>query len=99
MAEGAAVVYPSAMESAKYGVWIVWFGSAAAVAFGDGAVGTAGRIVFWATLLAHVAEFAVKRPLLAKAGGSMGHHFMQTLIYGFFHWKPIQDRLESSGGA
>jgi hypothetical protein len=28
---------------------------------------------------------------MEAAGGSMGHHFVQTLIYGFFHWKPLED--------
>jgi hypothetical protein len=89
---------PLRMESAKYGVWLLWFGSAAAAAFGDGGVATAGQLVFWLTLLAHVAEFVVKRPLFERAGGSMGHHFVQTLIYGLFHWKPIQDRLDGAEG-
>ena len=40
--------------------------------------------------------------VMERAGGSMGHHFVQTLIYGLFHWKPIEERLasgeESAGG-
>ena len=82
------------MASMKYGVWLIWFGAAAAFVFGDGGVARTGLVVFWVTLLAHVVEFFVKRPLLQRAGGSMGHHFVQTLIYGLFHWKPIQDRLD-----
>ncbi len=83
----------------KYGVWILWAGSAAAIALGSSWVATAGKLVFGALLVAHLAEFLIKRPLFARAGGSMAHHFVQTLIYGFFHWKPIQDRLEGSGEA
>ena len=82
---------------AKYGVWILWVGSAAAISLGGSFVATAGKLVFGALVVAHLAEFVMKRSLFARAGGSMGHHFVQTLIYGFFHWKPIQDRLEGSG--
>jgi hypothetical protein len=28
---------------------------------------------------------------MEAAGGSMGHHFVQTMIYGLFHWKPLED--------
>lgn len=79
------------MEMAKYSVWIIWIGGAAAILFGSGGVSTAGHIAFWLTLAAHVVEFLVKRPLFEKVGGSMGHHFVQTLIYGLFHWKPLED--------
>ena len=84
------------MENAKYCVWVVWLGAPAALLFGSDWVATAGRLVFWATLLVHVLEFAVKRPLFVRAGGPMWHHFAQTLIYGLFHWKPIQDRLDAA---
>ena len=23
----------------------------------------------------------------------MGHHFVQTMIYGLFHWKPLEEGL------
>jgi hypothetical protein len=85
------------MEAMKQGVWLIWLGSAAAMLFGSGSLSTFGHAVFWLTLLAHLAEFVVYRPLFARAGGSMGHHFVQTLIYGLFHWTPIKRRLESAG--
>ena len=75
----------------KYSVWVIWLGGAAAIVFGSGWIQTAGHIAFWATLVAHVVEFFVKRPVMEAAGGSMGHHFVQTLIYGLFHWKPLED--------
>jgi hypothetical protein len=82
----------------KYSVWAIWIGGAAAILLGSGWVATLGHLVFWLTLAAHVVEFLVKRPLFERAGGSMGHHFVQTLIYGLFHWKPIEDRLQASEG-
>ena len=75
----------------KQGVWVIWLGSAAAILWGSGGVATAGTVVFWVTLLAHLAEFVWKRPVMQAAGGSMGHHFVQTMIYGLFHWKPLED--------
>jgi hypothetical protein len=87
------------VESLKPAVWLVWFGAAGAVLFGDGRIATAGLVVFWVTLLAHLVEFAVKRPLFERAGGSMRHHFVQTLIYGLFYWKPIEERSKGPEGA
>jgi len=79
----------------KYSVWVIWIGGLAAMLFGSGWVSTIGSAVFWLTLVAHLVEFFVNRPLFEKAEGSMGHHFVQTMIYGLFHWQPIKERLES----
>ena len=43
----------------------------------------------------HFLEFIVKRDVMARAGGSMGNHFVQTMIYGFLHWKPLEDAQNS----
>ena len=83
----------------KYSVWVIWLGGAAAIMLGSGWVSTAGHFVFWLTLLAHVAEFFVKRPLFEKVGGSMGHHFLQTLIYGLFHWRPLEESLNAEASS
>ncbi len=85
------------MENLKYSVWVLWFGSAAAAMWGSGWVSIVGHLAFWSTLLGHVAEFLVKRSLFERAGGSLASHFVQTLIYGLFHWKPIQDRTSQNG--
>ncbi len=75
----------------KQSVWVIWLGAAAAIVWGSGWVSVVGHVAFWGTLLAHVVEFVVKRPVMAAAGGSMAHHFVQTLIYGLFHWKPLEE--------
>ena len=80
---------------AKHSIWFVWIGSVAAMVFGTGWLATMGQWVFGLTLLAHIVEFIVLRSLFERAGGSMGHHFVQTLIYGLFHWTPIKQRLDS----
>jgi uncharacterized protein YhhL (DUF1145 family) len=40
----------------------------------------------------HTIEFFVKKSVLEKAGGSMGQHYVQVLIYGLFHWKPLEEQ-------
>ena len=83
----------------KYSVWLIWVGGAAAIVFGTGWVVTAAHFMVWLTLAAHVVEFLVKRSLFEQVGGSMGHHFLQTLIYGLFHWKPLEEGLASDDAA
>jgi len=36
-------------------------------------------------LAAHLLEFAVFGRQLTKLGGTLGHHFVKVLLYGFFH--------------
>jgi len=83
----------------KQSIWIVWLGALAAIFWGTGWISTAGHGVFWIMLAVHVAEFFVKRPLFEAAEGSMGHHFVQTLIYGFLHWKPLEEPASTSGAS
>jgi hypothetical protein len=75
----------------KQVIWLVWLGAAAAIGLGTGWVSTLGHVVFWGMLATHGVEFVVKRPVMEAAGGSLGHHFVQTLIYGLFHWKPLEE--------
>ena len=79
----------------KQSVWVIWIGSLAAAMLGSGGVATAGLVIFGVTLVAHIAEFFLKRSVMEAAGGSMGHHFVQTLIYGLFHWKPLEEAQSS----
>ena len=79
---------------AKQSVWLLWIGSLAMMGFGSGWVATVGQWTFGVTLVAHFVEFLVNRSLFERAGGSMAHHFVQTMIYGLFHWTPIKQRLE-----
>ncbi len=87
------------MEKLKYGVWSIWIGGPAAMLFGSGWDSSAGHIAFWLTLVAHLAEFVVNRSLFERAGGSLAHPFVQTMIYGLFHWTPIKRRLAAEGPA
>ncbi len=88
------------MALGKFGVWVIWLGSLWMIVEGSGWVTTAGLLAFWGTLMAHLLEFRVKRRVMEAAGGSMRHHLVQTLIYGLFHWKPLEDaaREQQSAG-
>jgi hypothetical protein len=74
-------------------VWVIWIGSLAAIFFGGGWIAAVGAGAFALTLAVHAVEFAVNLPLFRRAGGSMTRHCVQTLIYGLFYWRPIQERL------
>lgn len=81
----------------KLGVWALWIGCLAMMLLGSGWVAILGHAVFWFTLVAHVVEVFMNLELFRRAGGSMAHHVVQTLIYGLFHWTPIKERLEAEG--
>jgi hypothetical protein len=82
----------------KQSVWVFWIGSLLAIVLASGWVATLGGVIFAFLFVAHLAEFFVKRDVLKRAGGSMGNHFVQTLIYGLFHWKPIEEQLGEGSG-
>ena len=60
---------------------------------------TGGRFGFWAMLVAHIGEFFAMRSVFEKAGGSTAHHFVQTLLYGLFHWSPLREAQEAEATA
>ena len=79
----------------KNSVWILYIACALAILFTDGFLAGAGRWLLVILAVVHFLEFIVKRDVMARAGGSMGNHFVQTMIYGFFHWKPLEDAQNS----
>ena len=85
--------YRSDMQ--KQSVWLLWIGAALAMLLGSGWVATVGQWVFGLLVVAHAIEFVIHRSLFQRAGGSMLHHFVQTMIYGLFYWTPIKERLEA----
>ena len=75
----------------KNSVWVLYIAAVLAMLLSDGGLATAGRWVLIVLAVVHFAEFVAKRDVMARAGGSMGNHFVQTMIYGFLHWKPLED--------
>jgi len=79
----------------KLGILIVWIACIAAFAFGAGtAVGNLGRIVFWLMAVAHVGEFLFFRSLFQRTGEPLLDHFWQTLLFGMFHIREVQLRVD-----
>ncbi len=80
------------MNNSKHSVWILYIGCLLAMFFTTNWIATAGAWILGIILVAHLAEFFVKRDVFEKAGGSMGQHFVQTMIYGLLYWKPIEEQ-------
>ncbi|MDP6978688.1 MAG: hypothetical protein QF570_08815 [Myxococcota bacterium] len=78
----------------KQSVLVMWLVLLLIITFGGGTIQTGARWLFWLLAIVHVAEFFWKKSVLEKAGGSMGHHFVQVLIYGLFHWKPLEEQQQ-----
>ena len=83
----------------KQGVVVPWVVFLVGMLLGSGWIAGVATFAFWAMALAHVAEFFVKKSVFEKAGGSMAQHFIQTLIYGLFHWKPLEEQQLASAAA
>ena len=79
----------------KNSVWFLYIACVLAMVLTDGFLASAGRWLIIILAVVHFAEFVVKRDVMTRAGGSMGNHFVQTMIYGFFHWKPLEDAQNS----
>jgi len=48
-------------------------------------------------LVIHAVEFAIKYRVLKKdSTHPMTHHFVQTMLFGMFHWKHIESRQRFS---
>jgi uncharacterized protein YhhL (DUF1145 family) len=74
-----------ALERAKTFLNVFWVVLLVSLVAPLGGLGTILRAVFALMVVAHLIEFAVFYRTLSRLGGSMGHHFVQTLLYGMFH--------------
>lgn len=86
------------MGNAKYSVWVLYIVGVLLILADAGTWASIARWVLILTFAAHLLEFFAKRSVMEKAGGSMGHHFVQTMIYGLFHWKPLEEAQNAQGG-
>jgi uncharacterized protein YhhL (DUF1145 family) len=50
---------------------------------------TYGPRLFVALVLAHAIECALFLPRLRRAGGSLAHHLVQTLVFGIVHVRTL----------
>ncbi len=52
--------------------------------------------LFAVLVVAHLVEFVAFNGVMRKAGGSMANHFLQTFLFGFMHWRPLQQQQATS---
>ncbi len=76
----------------KNGVIAMWVVLAAGLVFGG-----VFRTIFFVVLAIHGLEFLIFLPMLKKAPGTLGHHFVQTVIFGVAHYQEVQAALEGDG--
>jgi len=75
----------------KQGLIATWVLLLVGMLFGSGWVATAASYLFFGMALIHVVEFVLKRGVMERAGGSLFEHFVQTMLFGLLHWKPLED--------
>ena len=63
---------------------------------GGGFVGLL-QTLFWVLLVAHVLEFLFFYRAFAESGEPLGHHFVQTVLYGMVHYQLFQAGRGQSG--
>jgi hypothetical protein len=82
------------MTLAKYGVLAFWAYCATCFFVDSNATFFAmGRLLFWATAIAHAAEFAMFVSLFRDADDSLGVHFAKTMTFGLFHIRDVRAQL------
>jgi uncharacterized protein YhhL (DUF1145 family) len=86
-----------ALRHGKTALNVLWVVLALSFVLPTGGIVTLMRGAFLVMLAAHALEFVLFGRTLARLGGSMGHHFVQVLLYGFFHIQLA--KLEAAGPA
>ena len=73
------------LRKARIALNVLWVVLAVSFLLPSGPWVGAARGAFVILLAAHALEFLVFHRTLGRLGGSMGHHFVQMLMYGIFH--------------
>jgi len=85
------------MSIAKYGVLAFW--AYCAICFFVDSNTTffmMGRLLFWATAIAHMVEFAMFFGLFRDADDSLGVHFAKTMAFGLFHIRDVRAQISAT---
>lgn len=78
------------MLAAKTAIIPLWVWAIASLAVPESTpLAHVGVWIGGVTLAAHVVECVVMKKTFEKAGGSMGSHIAQTMVFGFGHWLPL----------
>ena len=80
------------MAGAKAAVAVVWVLCIASFFVGEGTqLAFWGQLMFFVLLVAHAVECVVFLPKLRAAGGDLGGHLIQTLIFGIVHVRSLEE--------
>ena len=74
----------------KIAVLVLWAACLAAFFLPESsALAVPGQRLFWGLVIVHAIECVVFLPRLRRAGGSLAHHLVQTMIFGVFHARSV----------
>jgi hypothetical protein len=73
----------------KFVLIALWLACAAAFVLPETQWSGMGRRIFVALLVVHAIEAVAFLPRLRAAGGSLGSHVVQTLLFGFVHLRTL----------
>jgi uncharacterized protein YhhL (DUF1145 family) len=76
----------------KIALGIVWIVCALAFVVPEAAWTVPARRLFVALILVHGLECVLFLSRLKAAGGSLGHHLVQTMLFGFLHLRTLPIR-------
>ncbi len=74
------------MGAAKVFVLVAWLYGILSLFLDPGSAAVDwGQRIFWVLLIVHAIECVIFLPTLRKLPGSLGHHLVQTMLYGIVH--------------
>ena len=74
----------------KFAVLVLWAACLAAFFLpATSPLAVPGQRLFWGLVIVHAIECVVFLPRLRRAGGSLAHHLVQTMIFGMFHARSV----------
>ena len=74
----------------KFAVLVLWAACLAAFFLpATSSLALPGQRLFWGLVIVHAIECVVFLPRLRRAGGSLAHHLVQTMIFGMFHARNV----------
>lgn len=74
----------------KLAVLVLWIACAAAFVLPESGWTRPGQLLFLGLVVVHAVEFLIFLPRLRRAGGSLGRHFVQTMLFGVVHLRGLQ---------
>ena len=77
------------MIAVKAGLLLIWIVCLSAFFVSPAGWTVNAQYLFFGLLLAHGAECLVFLRRMRAAGGSLGHHVVQTMLFGFFHVRTL----------